>query len=120
MPTAELILLMLAHRDTYRLASQRLDEAIRAIESTNPVHIVERIAAVAASRPDNGGQVAAPRPSPNGPEWPAVPVASTDAGKLHTPLFDALEQGASVAMPPTAEAPRPVADPEHPHGGGAS
>jgi hypothetical protein len=93
MPTAELILLMLAHRDTYRLAALRLDEAIRAIESTNPVQVVECIAAVAAS---------------------------TNTTKLHTPLFDALEQEASAAMPPTAEAPRPVADPAHPHGGGAS
>jgi len=118
MPTAELILLMLAHRDTYRLAAQRLDEAIRAIESTNPARLVDRISASEISHAENGGQVAAPKPHPKGPDWPATPPASEDAMQLHTPLFDSLEQGASVAMPPTAEAPRPVADPARPHGGG--
>jgi hypothetical protein len=63
----------------------------------------------------NGGQVEAPKPTTASPNT-IVPPASTNGAKFHTPLFDALEQGQSVAMPPSADAPRPVVHP--PHDGG--
>jgi hypothetical protein len=63
----------------------------------------------------NGGQVNAPKPN-NQSDWPATPPASVDGSKYHSTLFDALEQGQSVAMPQTTEAPRPVA--HVPHDGG--